>query len=105
VDNPLFQLGFEKLNAHHVLTDPAVYLRRFESTLPHPLATTFPFFERGVFLLAFSFVISPPKRAFWTSAAFVFLTTVLPFAPSLFFFAAVDLLSLLERDLAFAAVS
>ena len=54
---------------------------------PQPLATAVPFFDlplKGLFgLVVF---ISPPFFKFLTSAAFVFLTTVLPFLPALFFF-------------------
>ena len=56
-------------------------------TAPQPLATAVPFFDlplKGLFgLVVF---ISPPFFKFLTSAAFVFLTTVLPFLPALFFF-------------------
>ena len=45
--------------------------------------------------------IAPPFAKFFTFAAFVLLTTVLPPRPSRFFFLAVDALSSLERLCAF----
>lgn len=70
------------------VTDPFVRFLRSFKTAPHPLATAVP----AIFLPRKGRLTAPPLARFVTLAAFVFDTTVLPFAPALFFFRAVDAL-------------
>jgi hypothetical protein len=97
--NVFFKAVFKGKSIHQ-LTDPLVRLRRFANTLPQPRATTPWAFAFGGGLLALVAWIAPPRALNLTSAAFVFLTKVLPFAPSRFFLRAVAALSDLERLLA-----
>ena len=70
--------------------------------MPHPLATAVPGIDfplKGLF----GFVTAPPFFKFFTLAALVFETTVLPLEPSFFFFLAVEALCDLLKDRALDA--
>ena len=74
------------------VTEPFVRLRRLGRTAPQPLATAVPRTDLPL-NGRFAFVdgtAAPPFAIFLTLASFVLETTVLPRAPSLFFFLAVE---------------